>query len=450
MFDAGTPTTEDSMATSQSSFTVEHVILNSEILHRPARHPDFEAENSALKSLAQSMVNSPQSILQKLVETAHFLCNAHTAGLSLLEERDGEEVFRWEALAGVFADRLNYTMPRHASPCGTTIDRNSTQLMYMAERAFPALTANPPLVEALLVPFHVAGKPVGTVWIVAHDENHKFDREDERITKTLAQFASVGWQLWKSRLDAERRNQELEECVRGGTRELEDTRRRLREAQVLGALGTAAVKIIHDLANPLNNISTTIQLLERYLSQNRERDLIAGVAHDLNEENRRVHKLIDELRQFTRPLELNLEPVNLTKMLLQVIHEVNMAAKDSQSIEIDPKLSEELPMLSADPEKLTRVFLNLCKNAFEAMPQGGRLTIRGYAREKNIVVEIQDTGGGIPSSMNVFEPFTSSKAKGWGLGLSIVRQIILAHGGMIDYVSEQGQGTTFMIRLPAS
>ena len=89
-------------------------------------------------------------------------------------------------------------------------------------------------------------------------------------------------------------------------------------------------------------------------------------------------------------------------------------------------------MLSADPKKLTRVLLNLCKNAFEAMPQGGRLTIRGYAREKNIVVEIQDTGGGIPSNMNVFEPFTSSKAKGWGLGLSIVRQIILAHGGTID------------------
>ena len=125
--------------------------------------------------------------------------------------------------------------------------------MYMAERVFPALTAKPPVVEALLVPFHVDNKPVGTVWIVAHDENRKFDREDERITKTLAQFASVAWQLWKARADAERRNQELEQCVRDGTRELENTHRRLREAQVLGTLGTAAVKVIHDLANPLNN-----------------------------------------------------------------------------------------------------------------------------------------------------------------------------------------------------
>ena len=436
------------MKTSQSPFGLEDVILNSEILHRPYRPPDYEAENSALKSLAQTMVDSPRSILQKLVETAHFLCNAHTAGLSLLEERDGEEVFRWEALAGVFADRLNNTMPRHASPCGTTIDRNAPQLMYMAERVFPALTANPPVVEALLVPFHVANKPVGTVWIVAHDENRKFDREDERITKILAQFASVGWQLWKARLDAERRNQELEQCVRDGTRELEDTHRRLREAQVLGTLGTAAVKIIHDLANPLNNISTTVQLLERYLATNRERDLIAGVAHDLKEENLRVHKLIDELRQFTRPLELNRGPVDANKTLLQVMHEVSVLSNDSQSMKIDLELSEDLPMVSADPEKLTRVLLNLCKNAFEAMPQGGKLTIRCYAREKDIVVEIQDTGCGIRRGMNVFEPFISSKAKGWGLGLSIVRQIILAHGGTIDYLSEQGQGTTFMICLP--
>ena len=112
-------------------------------------------------------------------------------------------MFRWEALAGVFSDRLNATMPRHASPCGTTIDRNATQLMYMAERVFPALKSEPPVVEALLIPFHVGHKPIGTVWVVAHDERRKFDREDERIIKTLAQFASASWQLWQARAGAE-------------------------------------------------------------------------------------------------------------------------------------------------------------------------------------------------------------------------------------------------------
>ena len=131
--------------------------------------------------------------------------------------------------------------------------------------------------------------------------------------KSLAQFASVGWQLWKARVDAERRNQELDQCVHDRTRELENTHRRLREAQVLGTLGTAAVKIIHDLANPLNTISTMVQLLERYLETNTERHLIAEIVQDLKQQDLRVHKLIDELRQFTRPLELNLEPVDRTR-----------------------------------------------------------------------------------------------------------------------------------------
>ena len=435
------------MLTNTSPFGLEDVVLNAEILRRPSRPPDYEAENNALQTLAKTMVESPQTILQKLVETARRLCNAHTAGISLLEEHDGQEVFRWEALAGVFADRLNNTMPRHASPCGTTIDRNATQLMYMAERVFPALKAQPPVVEALLVPFHADNKPVGTVWIVAHDESRKFDREDERITKVLAKYASAGWLLCKALSDAEQRNEALAQCVHERTRELEDTHRRLREAQVLGTLGTAAAKVIHDLANPLNSIHTAVQLLERCLPTSSDHHLIPGVIQHLKEENLHVHKLIDELRQFTRPLALELEPVNVSNMLIEVIHEISTVCNESKSIEIESKLSRDLAMVMGDPEKLMRVFLNLCKNAVEAMPAGGRLTVACDAREKDVRIEIHDTGRGIPTGMNLFEPFTTSKPNGWGLGLSIVRQIVLAHGGTIEYVSEVGKGTTFMICL---
>ena len=107
------------MTTSQSPFRLEDVAVNSntELLHRASRPPDYETENNALKALAQTMVDSPQTILQKLVETALRLYNAHTAGISLLEDHDGQEVFRCEALAGVYADRLNNTMPRDASSC---------------------------------------------------------------------------------------------------------------------------------------------------------------------------------------------------------------------------------------------------------------------------------------------------------------------------------------------
>jgi len=116
------------MITNLSPFRLEDVVMNSDLLHRPSRRPDYEGENNALMALVQTMVTSPQTILQKLVETALRLCNAHTAGISLLEQHDGREVFRWEALAGVYADRLNNTMPRNASPSGITIDRNAAHV----------------------------------------------------------------------------------------------------------------------------------------------------------------------------------------------------------------------------------------------------------------------------------------------------------------------------------
>ena len=132
-------------------------------------------------------------ILRKLVETALHLCHAETAGISLLENHGGEEKVSWEALAGV--DTRHDTMPRHASPSGTTMNRNTTQRR--VEHVFPALKLVPPAVEALVMPFDVRGKPIGTLWVVSHRDHRKFDSEDERNVRTLAQFASAAWQLWK-------------------------------------------------------------------------------------------------------------------------------------------------------------------------------------------------------------------------------------------------------------
>lgn len=140
------------------------------------------------------MADNPRNLLQKLVEVAVDLCAAHTAGVSLL---DGE-VFRWEAVAGVFASARGGTMPRNESPCGVCIDRDAVQLMHLADRCFPALLAEPRFVEALLVPFHHEGRAIGTVWVVSHDANHVFDKEDERVVGVLSRFAAAGWQLWKA------------------------------------------------------------------------------------------------------------------------------------------------------------------------------------------------------------------------------------------------------------
>ena len=169
------------------------VDIVSELQTRPRRQPNYEHESLALGMLASELATNPRNMLQRLVEIAAGLCTADTAGLSLF---DGD-VFRWEAVTGTFAAAKGGTMPRAESPCGVCIDRDATQLMHLADRAFPALYAEPRFVEALLIPFHNNGSPIGTVWVVSHTSDRKFDAEDERVVRVLAQFASSAWQLWK-------------------------------------------------------------------------------------------------------------------------------------------------------------------------------------------------------------------------------------------------------------
>jgi hypothetical protein len=148
------------------------------------------------------MSENPHAFWRRLAEAALQLCRAGTAGVSLLDIEGGQEVFRAEAVAGVLSNRLESTIAR-ASPCGAAIDRDATQLMYLPERFFSNLRLDPPILEALIIPFRVQTRPAGTVWLVAHDDACKFDREDERIGRTLASFAAAGWHLRRGRRNVE-------------------------------------------------------------------------------------------------------------------------------------------------------------------------------------------------------------------------------------------------------
>jgi len=176
---------------------LDDVIINSQLSLRPSRPPDYRAEIQAIKLLLHTISEAPNIFWQRLAETALQLCQAGTAGVSLLSNQDGAEVFRLEAVAGVLDRRLNSTIPR-ASPWGAAIERDGPQLMYLPQRFFSALKFDPPIVEALIIPFHVRNRPVGTIWCVAHDDGSKFDGEDERIGRTLASLAAAAWYMRKA------------------------------------------------------------------------------------------------------------------------------------------------------------------------------------------------------------------------------------------------------------
>jgi signal transduction histidine kinase len=99
---------------------------------------------------------------------------------------------------------------------------------------------------------------------------------------------------------------------------------------------------------------------------------------------------------------------------------------------------------------MKQVILNLCKNAVEAMQNGGSLTIKAYRTGQSVLLEIRDDGIGVPKGVNIFELFKTTKPSGSGLGLPLVQQIVSAHNGTINYTSDAGRGTTFTIRLPAA
>ncbi|WP_413672229.1 GAF domain-containing protein [Massilia cellulosiltytica] len=179
--------------------TLDEVLITHELARRPVRAPDHRAESRALTLLGQELVTHPRGVVQRLAELALQLCRAGTAGVSILESGPHGDVFRWHALAGAHAAALGGAVPRGDSPCGVVIERNTTLLFDGPARRFASLRCDgPPLLECLLVPWAIDDQPIGTVWVIAHDPERRFDAEDARLLAELSSFAAAAHQVVKA------------------------------------------------------------------------------------------------------------------------------------------------------------------------------------------------------------------------------------------------------------
>jgi PAS domain S-box-containing protein len=182
------------MENANSPVALESIICTDELDRRPRRLPDHEKENRALVSLVQALADSPVDILQTLANTILETLDCGSAGISLLTP-DGGKRFYWPAIAGIWKSHIGGGTPREFGPCGDVLDCNKTLLFKHVERRYTYFEPVKPAVEeALLVPFYVAGKAVGTIWAVIHDDRRRFDAEDKRQLETLARFASAAFQ----------------------------------------------------------------------------------------------------------------------------------------------------------------------------------------------------------------------------------------------------------------
>jgi two-component system sensor kinase FixL len=226
---------------------------------------------------------------------------------------------------------------------------------------------------------------------------------------------------------------------------------RLLERERLAAIGTTAATFAHEVGNPLNSMYLSAQLLDRRLSKNHpEIDEKARESlHNLTGEIKRLIALLQEFRSLARRSKLDLRSVSLTAVVAEVLA-VETLSYTPRGITVGQSFPPDLPLVWADVEKIKQVVLNLCKNAAEAMPGGGELTVSATNFDGQVRLEITDTGVGIPAGVDVFEPFVTTKTQGTGLGLTIVRQIVAAHNGKLTYRSVSGEGTTFTLTLPAA
>ena len=174
-----------------------------DLQRRPSRPPDYEKENRALVELVSALADSPTTIFQTLVETIQDITQSDTAGLSLLTRDDNTpdpsgEWFYWPAITGMWKSHIGGGIGRDSTPCGVVIDQNRSLLFRHFQRCYPFfLTVIPLPEEALLAPFHIAGKGVGTIWAVMHSDRRKFDAEDDRVMTSLGKFASSAFQALK-------------------------------------------------------------------------------------------------------------------------------------------------------------------------------------------------------------------------------------------------------------
>ncbi len=219
----------------------------------------------------------------------------------------------------------------------------------------------------------------------------------------------------------------------------------------LADIGAITAKILHDLANPLAGLSMQAQLILRRASRDGSQPLgsVRQPVEHIVSEVRRLDAFISEFMDFAREQRLDMQPIDLPRFLRECLDLWEPVAH-ARDIALTLDAPTQVPPLRADVEKLHRVFDNLLKNAVEAVDQGpGRIGIRvGLHEPERVRISVEDTGSGIPETLQVFRLFETTKPNGTGLGLAIAKQIVQAHGGTIDFARMRPRGTVFHLEFP--
>ncbi|MGE5575275.1 MAG: CheR family methyltransferase [Ignavibacteria bacterium] len=216
----------------------------------------------------------------------------------------------------------------------------------------------------------------------------------------------------------------------------------------LAAIGATAGMVGHDIRNPLQAISSDAYLIKSDLDMMPEgeakeniKDSLMGIEKNVDY----VNKIVADLQDYARAITPVAKEIDLRELCQDVI-----LRNVPKSVEAFCKIEKEAERVVADPDLLKRILSNLVSNAVQSMPEGGKLSICAYKEANDLLITVEDTGVGIPEEIRpkLFMPLFTTKSKGQGFGLAVIKRITEALGGTITFKSEVGKGTKFVIRLP--
>jgi PAS domain S-box-containing protein len=264
------------------------------------------------------------------------------------------------------------------------------------------------------------GKPIG-IWSIVRDISQQ---------KQLQEYLQKQAEL-------------LEQIVQDRTKQLYDSER-------LAAIGQTAAMVGHDLRNPLQTIIGELYLAKTEVDSLSESELKSNMQESIRSIEEQViymDKIVSDLQAFVKPVKIDKNLVDIKKLVEDVLESVIIP----QNISVEVNYEGDFPQVKADLQLLKRVLINLVTNAIQAMPNEGKITIKAkMSNPEQACIIVEDQGVGIPEKIKhkIFTPLFTTKPRGQGFGLAVCKRVIEAHGGTINFESQEGKGTKFEIQIP--
>jgi len=232
---------------------------------------------------------------------------------------------------------------------------------------------------------------------------------------------------------------------------VEERTKQLKDSERLAAIGATAGMVGHDIRNPLQAITSDVYLAKTELAEIPESPEKKNTIDSLQEIEKNIdyiNKIVADLQDFARPLKPHMEEADLKLIISQLIEKNGLP----EDIKVSVKVETEAKKVLADSAFINRIMYNLVTNAVQAMPKGGKLTIHAYKDKttSEAVITVADTGVGIPENAKnkLFTPMFTTKSKGQGFGLAVIKRMAEALNGNVTFESQEGKGTKFTVRLP--